>query len=517
MAYGYWKSKKADKRSVFHMYYRKAPYKGEYAVFSGLDRALKMIKDLKFTDQDIDRLKAHYGDTFDLEFYDYLQLLDFSRITVRSVQHGEICPPNIPLMVIDGPVIMGQLLETGLLSLVSFPTSIATYANRIVRTVKNSKKKISFLEFGLRRAQGPDGAMTASKYAILGGFDGTSNFLSGSINGSMISGTMAHAFVMMCDDLNEVYGDEITATGKTISEFKQLVLEQREKFGFTETNDGELGAFIQYACALPRAFLALLDTYNTLESGVLNYMCVASVLANLGFKPIGVRLDSGDLGYLSKKIRQKFVDTDNILESDIFTTNKIVASNEIDDDVLLGLERDGHEIDVFGIGTKLATCSKSPSLGMVYKVVWFNGKSKIKFSEDPDKSTLPADKQVYRLYGENNIVILDLMSEKNDANELFDEDGTIFCRHPSKPNLYAKVHPTKVESLLRTVFLDGNILVHDMSVNSAKRTCAERIETIRPDHLRHLNPTPLKVSVDRDLYNLIQEITIQKMPRKVLH
>lgn len=520
MAYTYWRRNKHMKNAVFHMYYRTGPFKGEYVVFSGLDRALKMIQNFKFTDDDILRLKYHYGDKMKNDFYDYLKTLDFSAVTIRAVTQGTICPPNIPLLVVEGPVIMCQLLETPLLNMTSFPTLVSTYAHRIVRTVSNNKKEITFVDFGLRRAQGPDGAMTASKYCQIGGFDGTSNVLSGSINGDNIVGTMAHACVMMTETLDEVVDttDEVNNVLRiTLNEFKTNVLANRSKLGgdYLNTNDGELGAFIEYAFDFPNGFVALLDTYNTLESGLLNYVCVGLTLAELGANPVGVRLDSGDLSYLSKEIRKHFKNVDELLNVNFFSSNKIVASNEIGDDVMLELERNGHEIDIFGIGTNIATCKKTPSLGMVYKVVKFDNNYKIKFSEDPDKSTIPCDKQVHRLYGSDNVVILDLMTEYGHDIQ-YEKDGTIFCRHPTKQSFCVHVKPTHVEPLLQTVLSNGKVLIDNLSIKQAKHVCDVTTRTIREDHMRHLNPTPMKVSLDKNLYNISQTTALEKRQHKIL-
>ena len=252
-----------------------------------------------------------------------------------------------------------------------------------------------------------------------------------------------------------------------------------------------------------------------MESGLLNYICVGKALIECGINPVGIRLDSGDLSYLSKEVRKYFKLIDSSHGIDVFTNGKIIASNEINDDIMLELERNGHEIDIFGIGTNLATCKKSPALGVVYKVVMFDGDYKIKFSEDPDKSTLPCDKQVYRLYSSTGTVILDLMVEYG-KNIQYEDDGSILCRHPTKPSLYAYVRPSKIEPLLLPVFENDQLSENELSVRTAKKVCVDSSMTIREDHLRHLNPTPMKVSLDKNLFTIVQETTIAKRQHKIL-
>lgn len=538
MSYNYWKRNKHNKRAIFHAYYRTAPFKGEYAIFAGLDRVVKLIKNFKFTTDDITRLTELHGKTMNNNFFEYLKSLDFNEVKIRAVRQGIICPPNIPLIVVEGPVVMCQLLETPILNMLAFPTLVATYAHRIVRTISENQRSITFVDFGLRRAQGPDGAMTASKYCQIGGFNGTSNMLAGSINGDSVVGTMAHACVMMTEDLDDI-GDDLDTIndvlGVTLREFKNKVLDIRQQMGgnYLLTNDGELGAFISNAFDFPTKFVALLDTYNTLESGLLNYICVGRALKEFGSDPMGIRLDSGDLSFLSKEIRKYFKMIDLTYNQNIFSNNIIVASNEISDDVMLELERNGHEIDVFGIGTNIAVCKKSPSIGMVYKVVECDGNPKIKFSEDSDKSTIPYDKQVYRLYNSVGKQVLDLMVEQGKDIE-YESDGTILCRHPTKPHVYAYVRPSKIEPLLIPINFDNNTTdttkrkfielndsngsdeSNDHTIKYAKKICKESTLTIREDHMRHLNPTPLKVSLDKNLYDKVQKIIISKKQHTVI-
>lgn len=265
----------------------------------------------------------------------------------------------------EGPLAMVQLLETTLLNLINFPSLIATNAARM-RVAAEGKR---LLEFGLRRAQGPDGGLSASKYAYLGGFDGTSNVLAGKLFDISTAGTHAHSFVMSYTGLDDLTRDTIQVVGSAqVVDFKSLVLQKRQllqEVFVCENHDGELAAFIAYAQSFSEGFLSLVDTYDTLKSGVPNFMAVAWALLEVGYKPLGVRLDSGDLAYLSRMTRDMFRKFDQLFcdGKPTFAHLNIVASNDIKEDVLLALAREGHEIDTFGIGTHLVTCQSQPALG----------------------------------------------------------------------------------------------------------------------------------------------------------
>ena len=270
-------------------------------------------------------------------------------------------------MRVKGPLLVTQLLETTLLNLVNFPSLIATNARRMRFAAGPGK---ILLEFGLRRAQGPDGAMSASKYSYLGGFDGTSNVLAGKLFGLPIGGTHAHAYVMSYSSLEGIKARSLKGKDGEVVDFVDLVVQKKSFFcedkthnfcdvvpGAERANTGELAAYISYAMAFPNNFQALLDTYDVLTSGVPNFIFVCSALIELGYVPYGVRLDSGDLGELSKETRRIFRETDRILEEKDpskvrvkFATFKIVASNDINEKTLWDLRRDGHDIDSFGIG-----------------------------------------------------------------------------------------------------------------------------------------------------------------------
>ncbi len=327
---------------------------------------------------------------------------------------------------------MAQLLETTMLNLVNFPSLVATNAARM-RLAAGPHK--SLLEFGLRRAQGPDGGLSASKYSHLGGFNGTSNVLAGKLFGIEVKGTHAHSFVMSYVSLSDLKTSTIRAAdGSGEVEFVVRVLEKRVQLGFGDSNEGELAAFIAYAQAFPGGFLALVDTYDTTKSGLKNFLSVGWALHELGYKPVGIRLDSGDLAYLSKVSRERFraIDRDFLGGEEVFGKCLIVASNDINEDVLLSLNREGHEIDVFGIGTHLVTCQMQPALGCVFKLVEINGLPRIKLSQEVEKLVIPGKKTVYRLYGNDRHPLLDLMLTTSEPAPLVGQ--RLLVRHPFAEN-----------------------------------------------------------------------------------
>ena len=286
---------------------------------------------------------------------------------------GTIVFPRVPLLRVEGPILKTQLLETTLLTLVNYASLVATNAARFRATT--GPKKILH-EFGLRRAQGPDGGLSASRYCYLGGFDGTSNVLAGKLYGIPVKGTHAHAYVTSygsMDDLLERYlSDRLTGEQRP---FADLCLEYLDEVGDllqilpSETHKGELAAFISYAIAFPTNFLALVDTYDVLRSGLPNFLAVARALHDFHYEAVGLRLDSGDLAYISSEVRATFVRSAAHFRISSFEHLNIVASNDINEETLVSLEKQGHAIDTFGIGTHLVTCQKQPALGCVYKLV----------------------------------------------------------------------------------------------------------------------------------------------------
>ena len=281
--------------------------------------------------------------------------------------------PRIPLLRVEGPILKTQLLETTLLTLVNYASLVATNAARFRAATAPGKE---LLEFGLRRAQGPDGGLSASRYCYLGGFDGTSNVLAGKLYGIPIKGTHAHAYVSSYESMEDLNQRELVdSVTRESRPFADLCLKYLNELApilniiADETNKGELAAFVSYAIAFPTNFLALVDTYDVLKSGLPNFLAVARALHECNYKALGLRLDSGDLAYLSLEVRTRFVATGKFFQVPYFDKFTIVASNDINEETLMSLEEQGHSIDSFGIGTHLVTCQKQPALGCVYKLV----------------------------------------------------------------------------------------------------------------------------------------------------
>jgi nicotinate phosphoribosyltransferase len=320
--------------------------------------------------------------------------------------------PREPLLRVEGPLAICQLLETPLLNLVNFPSLVATNAARMRLAAGWDK---TLLEFGLRRAQGPDGGLSASKYAVIGGFDGSSNVLAGKLFNITVKGTHAHSYIMSYTGIGDIKNRMLRVANEDNSvDFVSLVLEKRRLLGCESTNEGELAAFTSYALAFPTSFLALIDTYDSLSSGVENFLAVGLALHSIGYRPVGVRLDSGDLAYLSKTIRGRFEEVDRLhVKETLFASCTIVASNDLNEEVLLALAREGHSIDVFGIGTHLVTCQSQPALGCVYKLAQYNDQPRMKFSQELEKMLIPGRKAVYRLFGQ----VGDLLLAIHDATK----------------------------------------------------------------------------------------------------
>lgn len=464
MTYAHWKTGKANDPAVFELFFRKNPFRGGYTVFCGLDECLKLLRTFSFTEDDISYLKStkalsHCEDGF----FDYLSTMETAMASTKvyAVEEGTVVFPRCPLITIEGPLGVGHLLETTLLNLVNYPSLIATNASRMVLRAKG----IPCIEFGLRRAQGPDGACSASKYSYVGGFVGTSNVQAGKSFGIPIGGTHAHSYVQSFSSLADA--SELTLFNKK-SKYEEAFLEIVLKHRATsvDTNDGELAAFCNYACAFPDSCLCLIDTYHTLDSGLPNFIAVAKALDDFGYVPKGVRLDSGDLVALSNACKAAF---ENVVRNEpgrkaAFGNLTIVASNDINEAVLEKFSKNGHSLTAFGIGTNLVTCQAQPALGCVYKLVECNGEPRIKLSEEIVKVTLPGRKRIYRLYGGMNgkKPLLDLMTLVDEDPPIPYSDGDrstgILCRDPFQQQHRVRVFPTRVKRLQSVVFEGGKVV-----------------------------------------------------------
>ncbi|RCN28330.1 putative nicotinate phosphoribosyltransferase [Ancylostoma caninum] len=410
---------------------------------------------------------------------------------------------------------------------------------------------MQMLEFGLRRAQGPNGGLTASKYCYIGGFDGTSNVLAGKLFGIPVKGTQAHSFVCSFSSANDLRIRSLKSRdGSTecdlysLSEEKRRWIMEKVDWGVVESevSEGELAAFVAYAIAFPSSNMSLIDTYDVLRSGVINFVAVTLALFDLGYKSAGCRIDSGDLSYLSKEVRARFGKVAELYVSaapvlilrpprtltcsrhpslDWIQSLTIVASNDINEETIMSLNEQSHEIDAFGVGTHLVTCQKQPALGCVYKLVALSGHPKIKLSQEVSKITIPGRKKCFRLYGKTGYCILDLMTLSEEDEPKMNTQ--ILCRHPFEARTSEESHQcfciaskscyvshflfqllqeskralvvaSKVESLHQVFWTDGAIAQELPSINAIRDRVSQSLRTLRKDHRRSLNPTPYKVS-----------------------
>lgn len=377
MAYGYWKSGLAERRAEFHMFYRRNPFEGGFVVSAGLGTLIEYLDRWHFSDGDLNYLSTLTDRTgqplFEPGFLEYLGKLRLE-CDVTAVPEGTVVFPNEPLIRVQGPILQAQILETPLLNTLNFQSLIATKAARVSLAADGG----SVVDFGLRRAQGL-GALAASRASYVGGASGTSNVLAGKLLGIPVVGTHAHSWVMAFDDERE--------------------------------------AFAAYARALPENCVFLVDTYGSI-SGINNAISVARELREHGVEFIGIRLDSGDLAYFSKRARA-------MLDEAGFTRAKVMASNELDEYVITSLKQQGARIDAWGVGTKLVTAYDDPALSGVYKLTAIqrpggDWQYKLKLSEQKSKMSIPGLLQVHRYFDDQDMMIADAIAiddEPADAIE----------------------------------------------------------------------------------------------------
>ncbi|GIY99965.1 nicotinate phosphoribosyltransferase [Caerostris extrusa] len=508
------KNDKCTDHAVFDLFFRKNPFHGEFTVFAGLEECLKFLENFKYSESDIDYLKRILPSTVEPAFFEFLANLTAQDVQLYAIPEGTVVFPRVPLIRVEGPLPIVQLLETSFLTLVNYASLVATNAARY-RIAAGSD--LQLLEYGLRRAQGPDGGLSASKYVYIGGFDGTSNVLAGKMYNIPVKGTHAHAFVMSYSSLDEIKvktlksklggseEDLVLISKKFRSEVSVLLQLLKD-----EANDGELAAFIAYAIAFPDSFLALVDTYDVKKSGLLNFCAVALALCQLGYKPIGIRIDSGDLAYLSNIAFQTFCLVSDYFNIPSFQDFSIVASNDINEETIISLNEQGHKINCFGIGTHLVTCQKQPALGCVFKLVEVKSKPCIKLSLDVEKVTIPSGKLVYRLFGKDGHALIDLLQLKHEpAPEVGQK---VLVRHPFQESKRAYVQPVQVQNLQTLYFSDGKICCNLPTLSEIRQHVKKSLATLRSDIKRNLNPTPYKVSVSDQLYQFMHNLWLDSAP-----
>ncbi|CAG2177954.1 unnamed protein product [Oppiella nova] len=351
----------------------------------------------------------------------------------------------------------------------------------------------------------------------MGGFDGTSNVLAGKMYGIPLKGTHAHSFVMSyssVDDLNiRILANK--TTGEKV-DFVDLCLKYQKELSDlldvlqSECSSSEFAAFIAYALSFPDSFLALVDTYDVIRSGLLNFSAVALALNQLGYRAIGVRIDSGDLAYQSLVAYEKFRTIGDKYSLDWFPELTIVASNDINEDTIVSLKEQKHGINAFGIGTHLVTCERQPALGCVYKLVEINGHPCIKISLDVEKVTVPGRKSVFRLYGKEGYALLDLMQGAEEPAPK--AQSKVLCRHPFQESKRCYATPSKVEPLLKIWWQNGKVQQKMPDLEEIRSHVQNSLNTLRADIKRNLNPTPYKVSVTDSLYQFMHNLWLENAP-----
>nr|XP_029715189.1 nicotinate phosphoribosyltransferase isoform X4 [Aedes albopictus] len=514
MAYAYWKSGKIDDHAVFDLFFRTNPFHGEFTIFAGLEECLKFMENFHYSETDIEYLKHALPQGIEEEFFEYLGQLTAKDVTLYALKEGSVAFPRVPLIKVAGPLIIVQLLETTLLTLVNYASLMATNAARY-RMVAG--RHINLLEFGLRRAQGPDGGLSASKYAYIGGFDGTSNVLAGKLFNIPVKGTHAHAYITSFTGTQELKTRFLAhkETGDK-RDLLELAIEHRVQLSklldisTEESSEGELAAMVSFAIAFPDGFMALVDTYDVKRSGLLNFCAVALALNDQGYRAVGIRIDSGDLAYLSCLARETFERISEQFKLPWFSKLTIVASNDINEETILSLNEQGHKIDCFGIGTHLVTCQRQPALGCVYKMVEINAQPRIKLSQDVVKVTMPGNKNVFRLYGADGHALIDLLQRVDESPP--EVGQKVLCRHPFQESKRAYVIPTHVEPLYDVYWADGRVTQAMPSLEEVRDRVQNSLRTLRQDHKRTLNPTPYKVAVSDNLYNFIHDLWLQNAP-----
>jgi len=429
---------------VFELSFRKTPFNSGFIIFAGLQPLIEIILGLKVDKEDIEYISS-LG-LFKKEFLDYLKNFKFTG-SIYSVEEGEIVFPKEPVLRVHAPVIQAQFLESIILNIINFQSLIATKTARIVESAKGK----TILEFGLRRAQGIDGAISATRAAFIGGAAATSNVLSAKIFGIPPKGTMAHSWVM--------------------------------------SFSSEYGSFEKFSELYPENTIFLIDTYNT-KSGIKNAIKIFKKLKKKGIKNFGVRIDSGDLETLSKFVRKE-------LDSAGFKEAKIVVSNELDEFIIEQLLNRGSPIDIFGVGTKLITGHPDASLGGVYKIVAKKVGKKIiplmKISDTPQKISLPHIKNVVRVFKENKFLldVVCLENEKLAKYEFFYDIETDF-----KIKI---VDNNKTEQLLRPIVKDGNLVYDFPNIYQIRENTKHNLSLLPDEYKRLINPHIYKVCITEKL------------------
>lgn len=512
MALGYWRAGRACEAAEFELFFRHCPFGGSFALSAGLQDCMRFLRAFRLRDADVQFLASVLPPDTDPAFFEHLRALDCSGVTVRALPEGSLAFPGVPLLQVSGPLLLVQLLETPLLCLVSYASLVATNAARL-RLIAGPDKKL--LEMGLRRAQGPDGGFTASIYSYLGGFDSSSNTLAGQLRGVPVAGTLAHSFVTSFSG-SEVPPDPMLAPAS--SEGPTVDLPARVNLWLKrvclylgleeqEPHPGERAAFVAYALAFPRAFQGLLDSYSVRRSGLPNFLAVALALGELGYRAVGVRLDSGDLLQQAKEIRGIFRTAGAQFQMPWLESVPIAVSNNIDESELMRLAQKGSEVNVIGIGTSVVTCPKQPSMGCVYKLVSVGGQPRIKLTEDPEKQTLPGSKAAFRFLGPDGSLLLDLLQLAEEPPPKAGQELRVWPRGTQEP---CTVKPAQVEPLLRLYLQQGQLCEPLPSLDESRRFAQQSLSLLRPAHKQLQSPAVYPVALSEKLRALVDSLRDRK-------
>ncbi|MCI9296246.1 MAG: nicotinate phosphoribosyltransferase [Lachnospiraceae bacterium] len=457
MMQGYFRNMDRNETVIFDAFYRSNPNGGGYAISAGLDQLIKYIKELHFAPQDIEYLAGLQ--IFDQDFLDYLADFRFSG-SIYAIPEGTVIFPREPIVKVIAPIMEAQLVETAILNIMNHQSLIATKASRVCWAARGD----GIMEFGLRRAQGPDAGTYGARAAVIGGCIGTSNVLCGQLFHVPVKGTHAHSWIMS-------FPDEYTA-------------------------------FKTYAEMYPSACILLVDTYDTLKSGVPNAIRVFQEMRDSGvtLTSYGIRLDSGDLAYLSKKARK-------MLDEAGFSDAIISASNDLDEYLIDSLKVQGAAITSWGVGTNLITSKDWPAFGGVYKLAAIMGEDgkfipKIKLSENSEKVTNPGNKTIYRIYDkETGKIKADLICL---VDETFSEEEPLLLFDPLEPWKKTKCKPGTytMRELLKPVFVDGECVYESPEVMDIRDYCQKELSTLWDETRRLINPQKVYVDLSNKLYQI---------------
>ncbi len=452
MAAAYLEHGKSSETATFDLYYRRNPFKGGYGIAAGMETAVKAVLGMKFSEDDLAYLRSRRssagGALFSPKFLQYLSSYKFSG-DIRAIPEGSVVFPNEPLLQVSGNLIECQMVESILLCHINFQTLIATKAARIWEAANHG----AVIEFGLRRAQGPDGALSACRAAFIGGSDSTSNVLGAALLEMPARGTHAHSWI--------------------------------------QSFDSELEAFRAYSRLFPDDCVLLVDTYDTLKSGVPNAICAAKELEQSGHLLGGIRIDSGDLAFLSQEARR-------MLDRQGLSYVKIVVSNDLDETIISDILAQGGRVDVWGVGTNLVTGNGDGgcALGGIYKMVEYNGRPKIKLSSNPEKMTNPGKKRVIRFFSEEGLMEADALA---DESESIGPEGVLIV-DPNNPLRRKLVSSKQREELLETVVKAGECGYAFPSLEQIRDRRKEQLSCLHESYRRLHNPHEYKVGLTHRLW-----------------